>query len=181
MSQKVPIKSLLSRPRFKVFTHLSKQEFIDLIKKHLETNSTEYGGYANQEVAMIRVRKDKDKYWHPQLQIRIEEDDDHRDYLVVRGIIGPPSNVWTFFAFLYGLSGAIFITLGSYAVSEYIVQGNSVWIWSIPVALLIALGTYLASLYGHYLAKYQLGRLYHFVNELLRDAEFYQNSDEIKE
>ena len=62
MSQKVPIKSLLSRPRFKVFTHLSKQEFIDLIKKHLETNSTEYGGYANQEVAMIRVRKDKDKY-----------------------------------------------------------------------------------------------------------------------
>ena len=179
MSQKVPIKSLLSRPRFKVFTQLSKQEFIDLIKKHLEKNSVEYGGYANNEIAMVRVRKDKDKYWHPQLQIRIEEDEDHLDYLVVRGIIGPKPNVWTFFAFLYGLSGAVFITLGSYALSEYIVQGTSVWIWAIPVALLIALGTYAASLYGHYIAKFQLGRLFHFVNDLLNDAEFYESKDEL--
>ncbi len=177
MSHKVRIKSLLSRPRFKVYTKLSKQEFIDLVKKHLENNSKEYGGYANQEISMIRVRKDKDKYWHPQLQIRIEEDEDHPGYLVVRGIIGPPPNIWTFFAFLYGLSGAVIITLGSYAVSEYIVQGNSIWIWSIPIALLLALGTYLASLYGHYLAKFQLGRLFHFVNELLNDAEFYETKE----
>lgn len=177
MSHKVRIKSLLSRPRFKVYTKLSKQEFIDLVKKHLENNSKEYGGYANQEISMIRVRKDKDKYWHPQLQIRIEEDEDHPGYLVVRGIIGPPPNIWTFFAFQYGLSGAVIITLGSYAVSEYIVQGNSIWIWSIPIALLLALGTYLASLYGHYLAKFQLGRLFHFVNELLNDAEFYETKE----
>ena len=78
MSQKVPIKSLLSRPRFKVYTHLSKQEFIELIKKHLQQNTSEIGGYANEEVTMVRVRKDKDKYWHPQLQIRIEEDEDRR-------------------------------------------------------------------------------------------------------
>lgn len=180
MSQKVPIKSLLSRPRFKVYTHLSKPEFIELIKKHLQENSQEYGGYANEEVAMIRVRKDKDKYWHPQLQIRIEEDEDHPEYLVVRGIIGPKPSIWTFFAFLYGLSGAIVLTLGCYAISEYIVQGKSVWIWSIPIALLLGLGTYLASLYGHQLAKFQLGRLYHFVNTLLNDAEFYENSDEMK-
>ncbi|MGV0924397.1 hypothetical protein [Empedobacter tilapiae] len=180
MNQKVPIKSLLSRPRFKVFTHLSKQEFIDLIKKHLENNSHEYGGYANTEVAMIRVRKDKDKYWHPQLQIRIEEDEDHSNYLVVRGIIGPKPSIWTFFAFLYGLSGAIILTLGLYAISEYIVKGESTWVWSIPGAILLALGTYLASLYGHYLAKFQLGRLFHFVNSLLNDAEFYENNENIK-
>lgn len=180
MSQKVPIKSLLSRPRFKVFTHLSKQEFIQLIKKHLQENTTEFGGYANVEVAMVRVRKDKDKYWHPQLQIRIEEDEDHPNYLVVRGIIGPKPSIWTFFAFLYGLSGAIFITLGSFAISEYIVKGESIWIWSVPLSILLALGTYLASLYGHQLAKFQLGRLYHFVNALLNDAEFYENKEDKK-
>lgn len=177
MSQKIRIKSLLSRPRFKVYTKLNKQQFIALVKKHLDLNNQEFGGYCNKEVAMIRVRKDKDKYWHPQLQIRIEKDDDHKGYLVVRGIIGPPPNVWTFFAFLYGLSGAVIITLGSYAVSEYIVQGKSLWIWSIPIALLLALGTYLASLYGHYLAKFQLGRLYHFVTQLLEDEEFYETKD----
>lgn len=180
MSQKVPIKSLLSRPRFKVYTHLSKQEFIELIQKHLQENSQEYGGYANKEIAMIRVRKDKDKYWHPQLQIRIEEDDDHPGYLVVRGIIGPKPSIWTFFAFLYGLSGAVILTLGCYVISEYIVQGKSDWIWSVIIASALGLGTYLASLYGHQLAKFQLGRLYHFVNALLNDAEFYENSDDIK-
>lgn len=175
MSQKVHIKSLLSRPRFKVFTKLSKDEFVHLLKTELEKNSGEFGGYVNQEVAMIRVRKDKDKYWHPQLQIRIEEDEDHPDYLVVRGIISPKPAVWTLFAFLYGLCGAIIITLGTYSISEYIVQGSSYWIWSIPFSILFALGIYLASLYGHHLAKFQLGRLYHFVNELLRCAEFYEN------
>ncbi|WP_313384198.1 hypothetical protein [Chishuiella sp.] len=176
MTQKVPIKSLLSRPRFKVYTNLSKNEFIKLIKKYLDQNSEEYGGYVNREVAMIRVRKGKDKYWHPQLQIRIEEDEeDNSNYLVVRGIIGPKPSIWTFFAFLYGLSGAIFITLGSYTLSEYIVKNESVWIWSIPFSILLAMGTYFASLYGHHLAKYQLGRLYHFVNIVLNAADFYEN------
>ncbi len=177
MSQKVHIKSLLSRPRFKVFTQLDKQEFIKLIKNHLEQHSTEYGGYANNEIAMIRVRKDKDKYWHPQLQIRIENDEDHPNYLTIRGIIGPKPSVWTFFAFLYGLSGAIFITLGTYSFSEYLVQGKSAWIWAIPFSIILALSTYFASLYGHYLAKFQLGKLYHFVNSLIKDAEFFETKE----
>lgn len=177
MSQRVRIKSFLPRPRFKVYTKLTKQQFIDLIKTQLEEHSHEFGGYANQEIAMIRVRKDKDKYWHPQLQIRIEEDEDQEKYIVVRGIIGPKPSIWTLLAFLYGLSGAIILTLGCYALSEYIVKGESVWIWSVPIAILLALGTYLANFYGRYLAKFQLGRLYHFVNSFYRKAKFYEKND----
>jgi len=177
MSQRVRIKSFLPRPRFKVYTKLSKQEFIDLIKQQLEENNQEFGGYANQEIAMIRLRKDKEKYWHPQLQIRIEEDEDQEKFLVVRGIIGPKPTIWTFFAFLYGLSGAILLTLGSYALSEYIVKGESMWIWAVPFSILLALGTYLASFYGRHLAKFQLGRLYHFVNSCYRKAKFYESQD----
>ena len=54
MNNKVRIKKLLSRPRFKVFTKASKEELITAIKKQLALQSKEFGGYANKEFAMIK-------------------------------------------------------------------------------------------------------------------------------
>lgn len=174
MRNKVRIKTFRSRPRFKVYTHASTKELIELIKKHLQLNKHQIGGYANKEFAMVRLRKDKDKYWAPQLQIRWEKDEDNPNHTVVRGIIGPRPNIWTFFMFLYGLSGALILTLGTYAVSEYIVQGSSVWIWSVPVAFIIGIGTYIASKIGQKIAKEHLAVLCDFVEQIFKDAEFYE-------
>lgn len=174
MENKIRIKKLRSRPRFKVYTKATKNELITLIKKHLESKTKTVGGYANQEFAMVRLRKDKDKYWAPQLQIRWEEDEDHPGVNVVRGVIGPRPNIWTMFMFFYGLSGALIITLGSYAVSEYYVKGSSVWIWSIPFAVLLALGTYIATKVGQSIAKEHLIEINNFVDEIFEETEFYE-------
>lgn len=88
MKNKVPIKTLRSRPRFKVYTKMSKEEFIALIQKHLEIHKSQMGGYANKEVAMIRLRTKNRTYWQPQVQIRMEKDEDNPKFLVVRGVIG---------------------------------------------------------------------------------------------
>ena len=174
MHNKVRIKKLRSRPRFKVYTKASKEELIDLIKGNLEKNSKEIGGYANNEFAMVRLRKEKEKYWAPQLQIRWEQDEENKNNTVVRGIIGPRSNVWTFFMFLYGLSGAIFLTLGSYALSEYLVNGESHWIWAVPISILLAFCTYSATRFGQKLAKEHLQVLNDFVDDLFEEVEFYE-------
>ena len=60
MSQKVPIKSLLSRPRFKVFTQLSKQEFIDLIKKHA-ADIEKYRFESEKEYQNMKRKEDNNK------------------------------------------------------------------------------------------------------------------------
>lgn len=174
MHNKVRIKTLRSRPRFKVYTKASKEELIQLIKKHLEHNSKAIGGYANKEFAMVRLRKEKEQFWAPQLQIRWEQDEDNIQHTVVRGIIGPRPNVWTFFMFMYGLSGALLLTLGSYALSEYIVNGESHWVWSVPVALCIGIGTYIATRIGQNLAKEHLQVLNDFVDDLFQEVEFYE-------
>ena len=178
MENKVRIKKLRSRPRFKVYTRASKERLIEVIQKHLKERTKTVGGYANKEFAMVRLRKDKTKYWAPQLQIRWEIDEDDESITVVRGIIGPRPNVWTLFMFCYGLAGALIITLGSYAIAEYYVKGYSNWIWSIPFAICLALGAYLASKIGQRISKDHLKEIEDFVNEVFSDIKFYINHDE---
>ena len=177
MENKVRIKKFRSRPRFKVYTRASKIELIKTIKNQLALNNKEIGGYANQEFAMVRLRRDKQKYWAPQLQIRWEDDEDDNSIRVVRGVIGPRSNVWTMFMFFYGLSGALLITLGTYAVSEYYVVGSSQWIWSIPFAILLALGTFTASKIGQRISKDHLAVIYNFIENVFNDLEFYEEEN----
>jgi len=174
MKEKVRITMLRSRPRFKVYTKASKERLIQTIKELLKNHSDQFGGYANKEFAMVRLKKDKDKYWAPQLQIRWEIDEDNPKYIVVRGIIGPRPNIWTMFMFFYGLSGALIITLGTYAFSEYYVTGTSAWIWSIPFAVLLAFGTYLASKIGQIIAKEHLHAINIFVDEIFNQIKFYE-------
>lgn len=175
MENKVRIKSFRSRPRFKVYTKASKIELIKNIKKHLALNNKEIGGYANQEFAMVRLRKDKNKYWAPQLQIRWEMDEDNNELTVVRGVIGPRPNIWTMFMFFYLLSGALLITLGTYAISEYYVTGSSNWIWSIVLSILLAIGTFTAAKIGQHISKDHLAEIYKFINSVFNDIEFYED------
>ena len=177
MDNKIRIKKLRSRPRFKVYTYATKSQLIFTIKKHLALKNKEIGGYANNEFAMMRLRKDKTKYWAPQLQIRWEDDEDDPKITVVRGVIGPKPNIWTFFMFCYGLSGALLITLGTFAVSEYYVKGYSIWIWSIPFALLLGSGTYIATKIGQNISKNHLEEINDFVNKIFKDLEFFENKE----
>lgn len=175
MKNKVRIKSLGSRPRFKVYTKATKEELITLIKKHLELRKQKIGGYANQEFAMVRLREDKGKYWAPQLQIRWELDEDNPNIIVVRGVIGPRPNVWTMCMFFYGLAGALILTLGTFSVSEFYVKGESIWIWSIPFAVLLALVTYLSTKIGQNIARHHLLEINDFVDEIFEETEFYED------
>lgn len=179
MKNKVRIKTLRSRPRFKVYTKATKEDLIILIKKHLELNKKILGGYANQEFAMVRLREDKGKYWVPQLQIRWEEDDEHPKFIVVRGVIGPKPNIWTMFMFIYGFSGALILTLGTFSISEFYVKGESIWIWTIPFALFLALGTYTAAKIGQKIAKYHLETINDFINQIFQETKFYVDKTEL--
>lgn len=176
MKHKVPIKTLRSRPRFKVYTLKTKEKFISKIQKHLARHEGKLDGYANGEVAMIRVVTDQDQYWKPEVQIRIEQDENNGNFLAVRGVIGPRPNVWTLFMFMYGFAGALFVTMGTFVLSEYIVKGESNWLWSLFLAAGIALTAFLASKIGQYISRDQLKTLYSFIDEILADSKFYERN-----
>lgn len=179
MAHKVHIKSIRSRPRFKVYSTRKKEEIEDLIRKHLNANK-DLGGYCNHLQAMVRVRKEKTKYWSPQLQLRLEPNEDYPEIIEMRGVLGPRSSIWTFFMFLYGFAGALALTVGIYGIVELMLDIGNFWIWSLAVAALLALFTYLAAKYGQHLSKEQIERLHLYVDEIYAEGGFYHKNPKEK-
>jgi hypothetical protein len=97
-TEETTLDKIRTRPRFKMFTHLTKEEYAENLKKYLKEHKDEFSGNINKEVATICVETDYETYWKPRLSLRIEIEDEKT---AIRGVFGPSSAVWTFFMFLY--------------------------------------------------------------------------------
>jgi hypothetical protein len=113
-------------------------------------------------------------YWSPQLNFRIEADEDDQTKSVVSGLIGPKPNVWTLFVFFYFSIGIIGFFLSSYGISKYMLDDYSHLIWAFPLALLFMLSAYMAGKYGEQLGADQIEMLKQFI----REATFFKAEDE---
>ena len=169
MSREIDIKSIRSRPRFKLKTRLNREEFNKRLHDQFKVQNRVLGGYIGKEMSVIRLRKDKKKYWAPQLQIRTEKDEDNPELTVVRGLFGPKPVVWTFFMFLYILGGTLLLFFSMI----WIVQANLdietnliVWAW---VGLAILVGTYAAAFIGQIISSKHLKVLRDFMEKVVND------------
>lgn len=149
------------RPRFKMYTELSAEEYSENIKKFLKKNAKEFSGNVNTEIALITVNTEQDHYWKPNLSLRTEMEDQRT---VIRGIFGPSSAVWTFFMFLYFLLGIIWMVLITlWFVGEQInIQDYK---WALPasiVTVVLGLIMYAAVKIGQKKAKKEMEKLRSF-------------------
>ncbi len=158
------LNSIRNRPRFKLYTDISPEQYESNLREYLEKNHDQFFGNINKEVATIFVRTEDENYWKPNLALRIEKEDEKT---AIRGVFGPSSAVWTFFMFLYFLftvSWMTFFTL--YYVEKQIKTDN--YPWSLPcsfvVLVLIAL-TYAAARFGQMKAKDEMQKLRKFAEE----------------
>ena len=161
---KETLNSIRNRPRFKLYTDLSPEEYETNLRNYLDKNHGQFYGNINREVATIFVRTTEESYWKPNLALRIEKEE---ETTVIRGIFGPSTSVWTFFMFMYFLltvSWMTFFTL--YYVEKQINTDN--YPWSLPcsfgVLVLIAL-TYAAARFGQLKAKDEMLLLRKFAEE----------------
>jgi len=164
------LNSIRNRPRFKLYTDLSLEQYEVNLREYLDKHRDQFYGNINKEVATIFVRNDDDNYWKPNLAIRIEKEDDKT---VIRGIFGPSSAVWTFFMFLYflfSIAWMVFITL--YYVENQINTANYPWALpsSFAVLGLIAL-TYAAARFGQQKGREEMALLRQFAEESTMHCE----------
>ncbi len=158
------LNSIRNRPRFKLYTDLSLEEYEINLKEYLDKNQDQFYGNINREVATIFVKKEIDNYWKPNLALRIEREDGKT---AIRGIFGPSSSVWTFFMFLYFLFTVSWMTFSTlYYVEKKINTTN--YPWALPCSVivlgLIAL-TYAAVRFGQMKAKDEMQELRRFAEE----------------
>lgn len=75
-TEETTLDKIRTRPRFKMFTHLTKEEYAENLKKYLKEHKDEFSGNINKEVATICVETDYETYWKPRLSLRIEIEDE---------------------------------------------------------------------------------------------------------
>ena len=167
MKNEIEINAIRSRPRFKVVAKMTPEEFSDKLKIHFKNHNKTLGGYVNKEVAIIRLRQDREKYWAPQLQIRVEENEDLAGTIWVRGLFGPRPAIWTLFMFSYGLGGAIILTTGLYGWIELGLGIGNFWVWSNLIGLTLIVGPYISAKIGQQIARSHMSVLRTFIETVL--------------
>lgn len=150
-----------TRPRFKIYSNLKQDDYKDALQNYLDLNKDVFAGNINRETANIYVKTKDKPYWKPYLALRTENSDDN---IVIRGIFGPSSEVWTFFMFIYfGLSilWMVFITL--WFVGTQINTDDYDWALSVSfITLGLVLLMYIASKIGQQKAKNEMKLLRQF-------------------
>ena len=166
------IDSIRSRPRFKIFTDISKEVYTEHLKNFLAEKKENYFGNINSEAAIIKVKSEEDYFWKPCLALRTEHDSEENK-TVVRGVFGPTSAVWTFFMFLYFIFGILFMVFISiWFVEKQIKSHEFPWALSVSISsLFCVLATYIAGRFGQIKAKDEMQKLRDFAEESVRKFE----------
>lgn len=163
-TKETTIDKIRTRPRFKMYTHLSKETYAENLKKYLVEHQDEFTGNVNTEVATISVLTKDDNYWKPCLALRTELDE---EVTVIRGVFGPSSAVWTFFMFLYFLFSISWMTFFTmYYVENQINSHEYPWSLHASFVMLIFIAiTYAAARFGQSKAKIEMKKLRKFAEE----------------
>ena len=158
-----------TRPRFKLETDLSKEDFELNLKTELQKN-TEIQGNINKEVASIWVKTQHNEFWKPYLSLRIEKEENQT---VIRGIFGPSSAVWTFFMFFYFIFGITFMVFISiWCVTKQIKSSDFPWAIYLAIFSIICLAfTFIATKIGQQKAKKEMEQLRDFAENALENIE----------
>lgn len=163
-TEETTLDKIRTRPRFKMFTDLSKEEYAEHLKIYLAEHKDEFSGNINKEVATICVETEYDNYWKPRLSLRIETEDEKT---AVRGIFGPSSAVWTFFMFLYFSFSILWMTFFSmYYVENQINSSEFPWALNASFVMLFCIAlTYAAARFGQHKGKDEILKLRKFAEE----------------
>ncbi len=163
-TEETTLDKIRSRPRFKMFTHLSKEEYAKSLKQYLAEHKDEFSGNINHEVATIYVVTKYDNYWKPRLSLRIEIEDEKT---AIRGVFGPSSAVWTFFMFLYFSFSILWMTFFTmHYVENQINSHEFPWALNASFIMLFCIAlTYAAARFGQHKGKEEMQKLRRFAEE----------------
>jgi len=101
------INRILLKPRFKLEIEESQQEILDKFTANLEDKDCKYCSKISGNHIFLDVPKSEEHFWSPQLQVEVIKDKE--DKTIIKGILGPKPQVWTFFMFLHFVIAAAFI------------------------------------------------------------------------
>ncbi len=158
------------RPRFKLNVSQKQSIVLDEAKKMLKLQNALKGRVIDNHI-ILDIKEEDAHYWSPQLNFRVEIDEEDIEKSMMAGLIGPRPKVWTMFVFIYFSIGILGFFVFSLGVSKWMLGEYSHYLWALPVAILFMLSAYITSKYGESLGKEQVETLKQFIRELIKKAD----------
>lgn len=162
------MKSLYLRPRCKFTSSMSAKEVMDSFLNKLKQPSEDIKGSTLINHAYLRITEDKQHYWSPELHITIEETDEGS---IIRGVAGPKPKIWTMFMFFYTAVIVLFVFGTAMGVSQWSLNMDAPWLWSMPASAAAWLVVFGAAKYGQYKGRNQLLLLNTYMYDAVAEGE----------
>ncbi|MEM1321065.1 MAG: hypothetical protein AAGG75_12500 [Bacteroidota bacterium] len=124
------------------------------------------GNIVNEHI-ILDIKAEDLHYWSPQLNFRVEPDEEVEGHSIVAGLIGPRPAVWTLFMFIYFSIGTLGFFISSYGVARWMLNEYSHALWAFPLAILFMLTAYKAGKVGEQMGRDQVEMLKYFVLEAI--------------
>ena len=144
------------RPRFSFTQEVTPEIFINRLTDTLNKSPDHISGRITGDHVTIDIIGDQGHFWSPHLDFRVEPSEDKPNHSTISGLIGPSPGVWTLFVFIYfiiALIGFVFFSIG---VSNWIMNKETAYFWSLPITIILMATAYKAGKLGEQLGADQV-------------------------
>ncbi len=155
------------RPRFSLKINCDPEKAMFHIINSLPKDPTVNGVRSTKSV-FIKLPKEKQHYWSPEITVRIEKQD-HLNYTNVHCLIGPRQAVWAMFSLIYAAIIIVISFAGMFGMVQYQMDGYSPWLWVIPIGLLTFSTVFITSKMGQKKGRDEMLHLVSFVYHKLSE------------
>jgi len=162
---------IVLRPRFKFNVNAERENLLVLFENKSKAQSDFIVSRVDDHI-FIKIPKEKQHFWSPQLHLEINDDYDEKDVSKIYGLFGPNPTVWTMFMFMHFAVAGLFIGFSIWAYVNWSL-GNDYAIQLFVTLLMIVIwfALYFSGRLGKKAGMEQMHQLHHFMRDTLRDKE----------
>lgn len=160
---------IVLRPRFKKNLSMSREVFMQCITLHQQDKKYVISNVDDH--IFIRIPKSRSHFWSPELHLEIHENDSMQKGLLLKGLYGPKSTVWTMFMFFHFVVAGLFISSSIWLYTRFALNDAlraPVIVMILMVLIWIVL--YISGRIGRKTGADQMAELDRFLNTLIKEA-----------
>lgn len=158
---------IVLRPRFKIELDQNNQSVLQNFEAY-KTSRKEFVVSRVNDHVFIRLPKDKQHFWSPELHLEINEIDETQSML--HGLFGPKPSVWTMFMFFHFVVAGLFIAFGIWAYTNWSLKTDYfMQLFVVIMMIFIWFVLYFAGRLGRASGKNEMHLLYNFMTKVLNN------------
>ncbi|MFK7780927.1 GTP-binding protein [Psychroserpens sp.] len=159
---------IVLRPRFKFHVNYKNEMLLKLFEDTKSVQSDFIVSRVDDHV-FIKIPKDKQHFWSPQLHLEINNEFDEKDGSIIYGLFGPNPTVWTMFMFFHFLVAGLFIAFAIWAYVNWTLDANyAIQLFVTLLTIVIWVALYFGGRLGKRTGMAQMHELHHFMRDTLR-------------